>query len=209
MDYSNLSAKQKEILECIKEGILSHGYPPTVREICEAVGLRSTSSVHSQLEKLENMGFIRRDNMKTRAIELVTEEDVETLPPTELSYVPIFDNVAAGAPIDSQVESVQDYFPMPVDFLPNANTFFAKIKGDSMINVGIFNGDLVLVEECKTAKNGDIVLARTEEGYTVKRFFKENGHYRLQPENDELEPIIVNECSIAGKVISLFRKNVI
>ena len=197
-----ITAKQTEILEFIKEEILKKGYPPTVREICEKVHLKSTSSVHSHLETLEKNGYIRRDPAKPRAIEIV--DDNFNITRREMSYIPVVGTVTAGQPILA-VENVESYFPIPTDYLPNAETFMLHVKGDSMINAGIFNGDQILVKKQNYAKNGDFVVALIEDSVTVKTFYKEDGFYRLQPENDTMDPIIVNEVEILGKVIGLFR----
>lgn len=203
MDYSKLSAKQQEILEYLKECILKKGYPPAVREICEAVKLKSTSSVHAHLETLEEKGFIRKDPTKPRAIEIL--DDTFNLSRRELVNVPIVGAVSCGAPILAN-ENIEGYFPVPPEYLHNKESFMLKVKGDSMINAGIFHGDLVLVEKTNTARNSDIVVALIEDSATVKTFYKENGHIRLQPENDSMEPIIVEgDMSILGKVIGLFR----
>ena len=197
-----ISAKQKEILEYIKGEILSKGYPPAVREICEAVHLKSTSSVHSHLETLEKNGYIRRDPTKPRAIEII--DDNFNLTRREVVNVPIIGQVAAGQPLLA-VENIENYFPIPTEFMPNAETFMLKVKGDSMINAGIFNGDKILVQKQSDAQNGDIVVALVDDSATVKTFYKEDGHFRLQPENDTMDPIIVNECSILGKVFGIMR----
>ena len=197
-----ISAKQKEILEYIKGEILSKGYPPAVREICEAVDLKSTSSVHSHLETLEKNGYIRRDPTKPRAIEII--DDNFNLTRREVVNVPMIGEVAAGQPLLA-VENIDNYFPIPAEFLPNQETFMLKVKGESMINAGIFDGDSILVEKQSDASNGDMVVALVEDSATVKTFFKENGHYRLQPENDTMDPIIVPECQVLGKVIGVFR----
>ena len=197
-----ISEKQQEILNYIKNCILQKGYPPSVREICQAVGLKSTSSVHSHLETLEKNGYIRRDSTKPRTIEIL--DDSFTLARRELVNVPIIGQVAAGQPILA-VENIDGYFPIPPEYLHNKNTFMLRIKGESMINAGIFDGDLVLVEEQPVADNGEIVVALIDDSATVKRFFRENGHYRLQPENDSMEPIITNELLILGIVIGLCR----
>ena len=202
MAQGKITAKQQEILEYIKGCILKKGYPPAVREICEAVHLKSTSSVHSHLETLERNGYIRRDPPKPRAIEILDDEFALTR--REMVQVPVIGTVAAGQPILAQ-ENIEDYFPIPASILPNAETFMLRVKGESMINIGIFDGDQVIVEQTKTARNGEIVVALVEDSATVKRFFKEKGHYRLQPENDNMEPIIVNQVEILGKVIGLFR----
>ena len=202
MANGKLSTKQAEILEYIKEQILERGYPPAVREICDAVHLKSTSSVHSHLETLEKNGYIRRDPTKPQAIEIC--DDSFQLVRHEMASIPIVGTVAAGQPILAQ-ENIEGYFPIPVELLPNAETFILKVKGDSMINAGIFNGDQIFVERCSSARNGDTVVALVEDSATVKTFYKENGHIRLQPENDEMDPIIVDDCVILGKVFGVFR----
>ncbi len=202
MANGKISAKQQEILEYIKEEILKRGYPPAVREICEAVNLKSTSSVHSHLETLEKNGYIRRDPTKPRAIEIM-DDSFQTVR-TEMASIPIIGTVAAGQPILAQ-ENIEGYFPIPVDMVPNAETFVLRVKGDSMINVGIYNGDNIFVEKCNTARNGDTVVALVDDSATVKTYYKENGHYRLQPENDTMDPIIVDHVDILGKVFGVFR----
>jgi repressor LexA len=202
MSYGKISAKQREILEYLKSQILTKGYPPAVREICEAVKLKSTSSVHSHLETLEKNGYIRRDPSKPRAIEIIDEEF--NLSRRELVSVPIVGTITAGQPILA-VENIEGYFPVPTEYMPNEETFMLKVKGQSMINAGIFDGDKILVKKQPTASNGDIVVALIDDSVTVKTFYKEKGYYRLQPENDTMEPIIVSELNILGKVIGLFR----
>ena len=202
MSYGKISKKQQEILDYIKNEIINRGYPPAVREICEAVNLRSTSSVHAHLESLEKNGYIRRDPTKPRAIEII--DDSFNLTRRELVNVPIVGSVAAGQPILA-VESIESYFPIPSEYMPNEETFMLNVKGDSMMNIGIYNGDKVLVQKQSTANNGDVVVALVEDSATVKTFYKEDGHYRLQPENDYMDPIIVNNVEILGKVIGLFR----
>ena len=202
MAYGKISKKQSEILEYIKSQILEKGYPPAVREICKAVNLKSTSSVHSHLETLEKNGYIRRDPTKPRAIEII--DDTFNLTRREVSNVPIVGTVAAGQPLLAQ-EHIENYFTIPTEFMPNSETFMLTVHGDSMVNVGIYNGDYVLVESCSTASNGEIVVALVDDGATVKRFYKEDSYYRLQPENDFMEPIIVDDVSILGKVIGVFR----
>ena len=197
-----ISKKQTEILEYIKSEILSKGYPPAVREICEAVDLKSTSSVHSHLETLEKNGYIRRDPTKPRAIEIL--DDDFNLTRREVVNVPIVGHVAAGQPILA-TENIEDYFPIPVEFMPNQDSFMLKVKGESMINAGILDGDNVLVKRQANAENGDIVVALVDDSATVKTFYKEDGYYRLQPENDTMDPIIVEDCSILGKVFGVFR----
>lgn len=202
MSQGKISKKQQEILEYIKSQILQRGFPPAVREICEAVNLKSTSSVHSHLETLEKNGYIRRDPTKPRAIEIL--DDMFNLTRREMVHVPIIGQVAAGEPILAQ-ENIEDYWPVPADRMPNKQTFFLKVKGESMINAGILDGDMVLVEETHTASNGDMVVALIEDGATVKTFYKEEGIFRLQPENDNMDPILVKELMILGKVIGVFR----
>lgn len=202
MAQGKISKKQKEILEYIKSQILERGYPPAVREICEAVNLKSTSSVHSHLETLEKNGYIHRDPTKPRAIEIL--DDTFNLTRREMVNVPIVGRVAAGEPILAQ-ENVENYFPIPTEFMPNNQTFLLKVKGESMINAGILDGDMVLVEQTPSASNGDMVVALIEDGATVKTFYKEEGVFRLQPENDSMDPIIVQEVTILGKVIGVFR----
>lgn len=202
MAYGRISDKQKEILEYMKQEILNKGYPPTVRDICEAVKLKSTSSVHSHLETLEKNGYIRRDPTKPRAIEIIDENF--NLTRREMTNVPMVGRVAAGEPILA-VENIESYFPIPTEYMPNAESFMLKVKGESMINVGIFDGDQILVEKSNTARNGDMVVALVDDSATVKTFYKENGHIRLQPENDTMDPIIVDNCEIMGKVFGVFR----
>lgn len=202
MSYGKISDKQREILEYIKAEILNKGYPPAVREICEAVKLKSTSSVHAHLETLEKNGYIRRDPTKPRAIEIVDENF--NLTRREMVNVPIVGRVAAGEPILA-VENIENYFPIPAEFMPNEQTFILQVQGESMVNAGILDGDYLLVEQQTTANDGDMVVALVDNSATVKTFYKENGYYRLQPENDFMEPIIVSDVMIMGKVIGTFR----
>lgn len=202
MSYGKISKKQSEILEFIKSQILEKGYPPAVREICAAVKLRSTSSVHSHLETLEKNGYIRRDPTKPRAIEII--DDTFNLLRREVTNVPILGKVAAGQPLLTQ-EYIEDYFTIPTSYMPKEQTFMLTVQGESMIEAGIYDGDYVLVEKSSVAVDGEIVVAMTQEGATIKRFFKEDGYYRLQPENSTMEPIIVSEVEILGKVIGVFR----
>ena len=202
MAQEKITAKQQEILEYIKETILKKGYPPAVREICEAVHLKSTSSVHSHWETLEEKGYIRRDPTKPRTIEII--DDCFNLTRREVVNVPLLGTVAAGVPLLAE-ENIENYYPIPVELLPNADTFMLNVKGNSMINAGIFDGDQLIVERCSTAYDGEIVVALVDDSATVKRFYKEDGYYRLQPENDEMEPILVDHLEILGKVIGLFR----
>ena len=202
MAQGKISAKQQEILEYIKSQILERGFPPAVRDICEAVHLKSTSSVHSHLETLEKNGYIRRDPTKPRAIEIL--DDSFNFMRREMVNVPIVGRVAAGEPILAQ-QNIENYFPVPMEFMPNNQTFMLTVKGESMINAGILDGDMVLVEQRKTAHNGEMVVALIEDGATVKTFYKEEGIIRLQPENDTMDPIIVTDVQILGKVIGVFR----
>ena len=202
MAYGKISKKQLEILEYIKSEILRIGYPPAVREICEAVNLKSTSSVHSHLETLEKNGYIRRDPTKPRAIEII--DDTFNLTRREMVNVPIVGQVAAGEPILAE-QNITNYFPIPIEFMPNNEIFLLTVKGESMINAGILDGDMVLVESTSVASNGEMVVALVDDSATVKTFYKEEGIYRLQPENDTMEPIIVSEVEILGKVIGVFR----
>ena len=200
-----ISSKQQEILDYIKENILQKGYPPSVREICEAVKLKSTSSVHAHLETLEKNGYIRRDPTKPRAIEII--DDNFNLTRREVVNVPLVGRVAAGEPILA-VENVVSYFPIPAEYMPNEDVFMLTVKGESMINMGIYDGDNIIVSKCSSARNGEVVVALVDDSATVKRFYKEDGHIRLQPENDYMDPIIVPDCEILGKVIGLVRLNI-
>ena len=202
MSYGKITAKQEEILEYIKNQILKKGYPPAVREICEAVHLKSTSSVHSHLETLEKNGYIRRDPTKPRAIEIL--DDTFNLTRREVVNVPILGSVAAGLPLLA-TENIENYFPVPSEFMPNQEVFMLHVKGDSMIDAGIFDGDNILVRQQPTASNGDMVVALVNDSATVKTFYKEDGHYMLQPENDTMDPIIVDDVSILCIVFGVFR----
>lgn len=202
MGFGKISNKQKEILEYIKEEILKRGYPPSVREICESVNLKSTSSVHSHLETLEKNGYIRRDPTKPRAIEIC--DDNFQMVRTEMVSLPVVGQVAAGCPILAE-QNIDNYFPVPADIVPSGESFVLKVKGDSMINAGIFSGDQIFVNCCETASNGDTVVALIDDSATVKTFYKEKDHIRLQPENDDYDPIIVNDCQILGRVFGVFR----
>jgi repressor LexA len=202
MAGKQITAKQEEILTYIKNEILKRGFPPSVREICQAVGLKSTSSVHSHLESLERNGYIHRDPTKPRTIEIL--DDSFQLLRKEMVNVPIVGTVAAGQPILAE-QNIDSYFPVPSEYMPNEQSFMLRVKGESMVSVGIMDGDRVLVKQQSVAKNGDIVVALVEDSATVKTFYKENGHYRLQPENDTMDPIIVDDCQILGKVFGVFR----
>ncbi|MDO4803190.1 MAG: transcriptional repressor LexA [Lachnospiraceae bacterium] len=203
MPYGKITTKQQQILDYIKNEILNKGYPPSVRDICEAVKLKSTSSVHSHLETLEKNGYIRRDPTKPRAIEII--DDTFNLTRREVVNVPLIGTVAAGQPLLA-VENVESYFPIPAEYLPNKQTFMLKIKGDSMINAGILNGDDVIVAEQNSAHDGEIIVALIDDSATVKTYYREDGYIRLQPENDTMDPIIVDgDLKILGKVIGVMR----
>ena len=197
-----ITKKQEEILEYIKTELLERGFPPTVREICQAVNLKSTSSVHSHLESLERNGFIRRDPTKPRAIEIL-DESFQLLR-REMVNVPVIGTVAAGEPLLAE-QNIEGYFPVPSEYVPNEQTFMLTVRGESMINAGILNGDRVLVRRQQTAENGDIVVALIDDSATVKTFYREDGYFRLQPENDTMAPILVEDLQILGKVFGVFR----
>lgn len=198
-----ISSKQEEILEYIKKEILAKGYPPAVREICEAVHLRSTSSVHAHLETLEKNGYIRRDPTKPRAIEIMDDEFNMTR--RDMVNVPIIGTVTAGTPILA-TENIEGYFPVLSDSLPSGEVFMLHVKGESMINAGVLDGDDVIIRRQNTAHNGQIVCALIDDSATIKTFYKEADHIRLQPENDTMDPIIVSECQILGIVVALYRR---
>lgn len=209
MPNEKLTPKQEEILNFIKQEILAKGYPPSVREICEAVTLKSTSSVHAHLESLERKGYIRKDPTKPRTIEVV--DDSFNVLRSEIISIPMIGRVAAGVPLLAE-ENIEGYFPIPAEFMPNNEAFILTVHGNSMVNIGILDGDMIIVERKSTASNGEIVVAlvadeaSSEPSATVKRFYKEDGYIRLQPENDTMEPLIVNDCEIIGKVIGVYRK---
>ncbi|WP_077621881.1 transcriptional repressor LexA [Sediminibacillus massiliensis] len=203
---TKLSKRQQAILEYIKEQVVDKGYPPSVREIGEAVGLASSSTVHGHLSRLEKKGYIRRDPTKPRAIEVMNLEETENIPTGEATFAPVIGKVTAGIPITA-VENIEEYVPLP-NTIANAdeNIFVLVIEGESMIEAGILDGDMVIVKQQQTALNGEIVVAMTEEGEaTVKRFFKESDHIRLQPENATMDPILLENVSILGKVVGLYR----
>lgn len=201
---TDLSVKQQQILEFIKKEVSHKGYPPSVREICEAIGLKSTSTVHGHLSRLEKKGYIRRDPTKPRAIEVLNLEPI-TEYNQELVHVPIVGTITAGTPILA-VENIEDTFPLPIQYVNNDDMFMLKVRGESMIEAGIFDKDLILVRQQQTAQNGDIVVALIEDYATVKKFYKEKDHIRLQPANSTMSPIIVQDCTVLGKVVGLFRK---
>lgn len=210
---AELSAKDYEILDFIEKQLELKGFPPSVREICEAVNLSSTATIHARLKKLETHGKIVRDASKNRSIMVVGKEIQHKEEKPHIIYtndryldVPIYGKVTAGTPITAIHEN-QDTFPLPADFAHNKDLFMLRVQGESMINAAILDGDMIIVERQTTAKNGDIVVALIDnENATVKTFYKENGHFRLQPENDHMDPIIVNEVAILGKVVGVFRK---
>lgn len=202
--YEDLSQKQIEILLYIKNEIQRQGYPPAVREICKGVNLKSTSTVHGHLEKLESKGYIRKDPTKPRAIEILDREDDFLLARKKTVDIPIVGKVTAGAPILA-VENIEDTFPIPIEIVEGHDVFILRIQGESMIEAGILDEDLVLVQEQKHANNGEIVVAMIEDEATVKRFYKEDNRIRLQPENQFMEPIYTKEVQILGKVIGLYR----
>ncbi len=197
-----ISDKQDNILKFIKKELENKGYPPSVREICDAVNLKSTSTVHGHLDRLEKKGLIRRDPTKPRAIELLDNDRFAIK--KELIHVPIVGKVTAGQPILA-VENIEDTFPIPADYVDNSDVFMLSVKGDSMINAGIFDNDYVLVRQQQHAKNGDIVVALIEDEATIKTFYKENSYIRLQPQNPAMNPIIVYDVKILGKIIGVFR----
>ncbi len=203
---TNLSGNQKKILDTIRHFVQEKGYAPSVRDICAATGIRSTSTVHLHLKNLEKLGFIRKDQTKSRAIELLDEEKIDfpSDADTRTAFVPVVGRVAAGMPILAQ-QNIVGSFPIPEEHLPKNDVFILRVKGDSMINAGIFDGDYILVERVQTAENGEIVVALIDDGATVKTFYKETDHIRLQPENDTMEPILVKDVEISGRLIGVFR----
>lgn len=201
----DLSPRQRQILDFIRREVATKGYPPSVREVGQAVGLRSSSTVHGHLGKLEELGYIRRDPTKPRAIELLDK----ALPPDpirkDIVHAPVVGRVTAGTPILA-VENIEDYFPLPRDFAHYEEVFMLKVRGDSMIEAGILDGDYVVVRGQNHAENGDIVVALLEDEATVKRFYREDGVIRLQPANANLQPILVKDVKILGKVVGVFRR---
>ncbi|MCG7317438.1 MULTISPECIES: transcriptional repressor LexA [Brevibacillus] len=202
---SKLSNRQQAIIDFIRKEVKDKGYPPSVREIGEAVGLASSSTVHGHLARLEKKGLIRRDPTKPRAIELLDETRIQDDYESSIVRVPMVGKVTAGQPI-AAIEQVEEYFPLPENIVTSDNVFMLRVMGESMIEAGILDGDYVIVRQQNVANNGDIVVAMTEEDEaTVKRFFKEKTHFRLQPENSQLEPIILDSVTILGKVIGVYR----
>lgn len=213
---NNLTERQKAVLDFIKEELLFKGYPPTVREICEAVGLNSPSTVHSHLKTLEKKGYIKRDSSKNRALEVIDfdqykidqvfEKQTNQFPTKEIADIPIVGTITAGQPILAE-ENIEDSFPLPLDFLnSDKQLFMLKVKGESMIEAGILDGDLIVAEKTSTVRNGEIAAILIDDSATVKYFFKEKDYFRLQPANCTMEPIIVRECKILGRVIALMRR---
>ena len=215
-----LNEREKSILAYIETQVRKEGYPPSVREICKAVGLSSTATVHTYLNKLKEKGYIAKEDQKGRTLKVIkggkyknqeyisqmqNNENQDIYTAKELVNVPVIGKITAGEPILA-VENITDTFPIPVDFIGNSESFMLKVRGESMIEAGILDGDLILVKKQNTAENGDIVVALIGEEATVKTFYKENGYIRLQPENSALEPIIVPMCEILGKVAGVFRK---
>lgn len=203
---TKLSKRQQMILDFIKEEVRMKGYPPSVREIALAVGLASSSTVHGHLERIESKGYIRRDPTKPRAIEIIDQAEEGSIPKPEVRYAPVIGKVTAGIPITA-VENIEEFVPLPSNTAgPDDNLFVLVIDGESMIEAGILDGDMVIVKQQNTADNSDIVVAMTEENEaTVKRFFKEKGHIRLQPENSTMEPLFYSNVTILGKVVGLYR----
>jgi repressor LexA len=204
---TKLSKRQQDILDFIKSEVKKKGYPPSVREIGEAVGLASSSTVHGHLARLESKGLIRRDPTKPRAIEILEVDENAQIPRSNVVNVPIVGKVTAGLPITA-IENIEEYFPLPERLAPaDENVFMLEIMGESMIEAGILDGDYVIIKQQSTAENGDIVVAMTEEDEaTCKRFFKEKDYFRLQPENSTMDPIILQNVSILGKVIGVYRQ---
>lgn len=211
MEKEKLTKREEDILKFMKKQIKESGYPPSVREICKAVGLSSTSTVHGYLAKLEKKGYIKKVNNKTRALKILFDDkgrapqEKEVYTNKELVDVPVVGKITAGAPILA-VENIEDTFPLPIDFVGNSESFMLVVKGESMIEAGIFDRDYILIKKQSTANNGDIVVALIEDEATVKTFYKEKDHIRLQPENKTMDPIIVENCQILGKVAGVFRK---
>lgn len=208
---ANLTEKDYEILSFITDYIRQNGYPPSVREMCDAVGLSSTATVHARINKLVKAGKLIKSNSKNRSLKVVDlneDENAPSAPAYDSKYleIPIYGKVTAGEPITA-IEDFSDMFPLPMDFAKNKELFMLNVRGESMINAAILDGDQIIVQKQPVANNGDIVVALVDgENATVKTFYKENGHFRLQPENDTMEPIIVDEVSIIGKVVGVFRR---
>ena len=198
---ADVKDKQSEIYEFLKTYTENKGYPPSVREICEAVSLRSTSTVHGHLKRLEKKGMIKRDPSKPRALEIAEL----SLPKKEMINIPIVGKITAGLPILA-TENIEDTFPIPLEYIKHdKELFMLRVSGQSMVNVGIRDNDLAIIESAQNAVNGDIVVALIDDSATIKRFFKEKDHIRLQPENDTMDPILVDDCTILGKLVGIFR----
>ena len=207
--HKDLTTKQAETLEFIKKYMVSHGYPPSVREIGAGMGLSSPATVHTHLKELEGKGFIRKENSKFRTIELLVDNEFDTKPNTneeEVVSVPLLGRVACGNPIEA-IENPNDFFSLPASLIPSRESIFTlQCSGDSMINAGIFDNDIVIIERTNVANNGEIVVAMNDDNeVTIKRFYKENNHFRLQPENDYMDPIILDNVTILGKLVGLYR----
>ncbi|MDD3226854.1 MAG: transcriptional repressor LexA [Tissierellia bacterium] len=206
MSYEGLSDKQVQILKYIKDELTLRGYPPSIREICKAVGLSSTSSVHAHLNTLEEKGYIKKGTNKRRALELIDVDDIcSDMPKKEIINLPIIGTITAGSPILA-VENIDDTLPISIDFVGNKESYVLKVKGDSMIEAGILHGDFVIVNSQHNAKNGDIVVALIGDEATVKTFYKEKDHIRLQPQNSSMDPILIKEPYILGVVKAVVRK---
>ena len=205
---NELSQNELNILNYIRKQVAEVGYPPSVRELCKAVGLKSTSSVHLYLSRLAEKGYIKKGNLKTRALK-ITGENVGSAKDTDMLEIPLVGQVAAGLPILAE-ENIEEYVKLPTSMVKqntkSEGTYMLKVKGDSMINVGIYSGDYIIVSKCQTAENGQIIVALIDNEATVKTFYKEKDHIRLQPENSTMDPIIVPDCKILGKVGGVFRK---
>ena len=201
-----LTSRQKDVLDYVKSYIVSHGYPPTVREIGKALDISSPATIHAHLKNIEKKGFIRKDNSKNRAIELLVDNEFEKSN-EELAKVPLLGKITAGSPIEA-IEMPDEFFSLPASLLPKGKEVFTlKVSGTSMINAGILDGDIVIVERCNNARNGQIIVAMTDENeVTLKTFYKEKDHIRLQPENDTMDPIILNNVTVLGKAIGLYRQ---
>lgn len=203
--YDELNQRELEILFFIKRFIESKSYPPTVREICRGCSIKSTSTVYYALEKLESTNYIRKDASKTRAIEIVPQDDDILMLKKKTVDVPVLGKVTAGSPILA-VQNIEDTMPLPIEYVSNKELFILKVSGESMINAGIFDGDYVIIEKTNSARNGEKVLALIEDEATIKTFYKEENRYRLQPENDSMEPFYFDKVEILGKIVGLYRK---
>ncbi len=215
MIYTDLTSRQIDVLEYIKRVLQTKGYPPTVREICDAVGLKSPATVHAHLKTLEDKGYIRRDSSKQRALEIVGEnvsslfnadDYFSPMANKEMAEVPLLGTIAAGQPLFAE-EQVEDVFPLPLDFLnSNSQLFMLRVRGESMIEAGILSGDLIIVEKTSSVRNGEIAAVLLDDSATVKYFYKENGHYRLEPANSSMSSIIAFDVQVLGRVIGLLRR---